>query len=390
MAFNTINVACDFSEVDNLGSDIPIALLVKYAQTREDMMAHRRQFQAARRQGRYAPLLLPLREDKWRGSFIAITTMGCLEKPESYVWSRQGDEVRGYAVRGDIAVIAHANDLLVVEAATGRELRTLRRPEFRNLHSVEFSPDGGLRVLVSNTGLDSIVELDIATGEIGWEWHAWSHGHGHNPHGLRLLRQGRDQPEPGMRVLSPEAAKELMRKDEPVPPGETWAVAVDTDAVDHPLGLEKWLKSAEPNWAGYAGTRDTILATFFVANQLVSVDRASGRTTVLVDALSRPHAAPGYHGGYALSDTRKGRVILLNADLEIDRVFDFSGFPPPADTEIDVGEWLQFTSPIGQGAFLATVDSRRATVFVWHPERRVYGRFPFDPTWSVQSVLDCA
>ncbi len=377
-----IDVHSEFTRKPGLGAGVPVTLLVKYSQTRDMLVEHRREFREARKRGRFAPLLLPLRETKWGGGFIAALKLDALGQAERYDWMREGDEVRGYASEGDTAVVALANALVVVETATGKTVRTIERTEFRNLHSVEFTGPG--RVLVSNTGFDGIIEVDLDDGEITWEWQAWDHGFDVNPFGFRLRRKGR--PADGVdRTLSLEDAYARMRDDEPVPKGETWGVEVDFDRVDHPLGLDKWLKSVEPNWAGAGAEPGEIFTTFFVANQLARVDRDTGAATILVDELSRPHAAPTFKDWRVVTDTRKGQALFVKDGVE--RIYDFSTMPHPVDIALDTGEWLQFTAPIADGALLASVDSRRAALFVWDPERGEYCDYACDPAWAVQSVL---
>lgn len=387
-AGQAVAVADAFREVPGLGRGLPVVVLVKYQKDNTELVQHRTAFIRAGVKNRFAPLLKPLREQKWGGGFAAAFPLEETLEPVSPRWRISGEEVRGYARSGTRMVIAFVDHLGVYSAEDGRLERTIRHPRFKNLHSVAIHPADANRLLVSNSGLDAILELDLADGTITWSWEAWSRGYGVNPFGIHLIdRETPAADRPAVRLVDRQTARERMATAEAPPDGETWGVEVDTGRVDHPLGLEKWLKGAEPNWAGYDSAGRGILASLFVANQVVTIDRDSGAAAVVLNGLSRPHGLIPHGDGYLVSDTRKGVVALLNREFLVERRYDFSTLPLPNAVAAQDGEWLQFTHPIGDGRLLASVDGRRFQVIVWDPEQRLYGRYPFPDSWSVHAVM---
>lgn len=384
--YQHLSIAHDFKEVRGLGQNTLIALLVKYQTDWNDLVAHRQRFKEAQKSSRFGPILLPLREEIWEGGFAAILHLDTAIDINTSLWINTGEEVRGIATQGDITVIAFVNRLGLFNTTNGDLIRTINHPLFKNLHSVEFSPIQPNVVLVSNTGLDSILELDLTSDTIIWEWDAWAHGYNKNPYGIYLIAKGA-QPPDNTKVLTIAQAKQRMHQETPLPNHKNWGVVIDRDQVKHPLGLEKWQKSAEPNYAGYSLTTDKIVASFFVANEVVEIDKITGNVTVICNELSRPHGMIAYNNGYLACDTRKGTVLYFSQRHELLTCFDFSTLPVTGQACTEDAEWLQFTSPIGDGTIIATIDSRRSKVFVWDPEKKIYSAYQYKPEWSVHSVI---
>ncbi|NGZ29468.1 MAG: hypothetical protein G8345_21590, partial [Magnetococcales bacterium] len=363
------------------------AVLVKYQKNRDELVQHRRKFQTAQQSGRFASLLVPLRTQTWGGGFAAVMPLSQGLDLANARWCITGEEARGLSRRGEVTMVAMANELRLLDSQNGRVLESWQDKLFRNLHSVEFHPQDSQRVLLANSGFDQILEYHLTDRKVVWQWQAWENGYHHNPYGLGLLHSQQALPEgEHNRLLSREEAMEAIRREDPIPGEENWWVRVNFDGVEHPLGLEKWLKGAEPNWAGYDPHGHGILATFFVASQAVCLDPATGQVKVIKKAFGRPHGLVPWQDGYVISATRRGHATLLDHDFRTRCCYQFTTMPLPATYAESDGEWLQFTNPIGNG-LLATVDSRRATVFVWDPQAAIYERYPFNRDWEVHSVM---
>lgn len=382
-----VDIYRQFQHRPGLGEGLPVAVLVKYQKNREELVQHRRSFQDAQRTGRFAPLLVPLRTNTWGGGFAAVLPLSQDLALNNARWCLTGQEARGFSRRGELVVVAMANEICLLNDRNGATLQTWRDPAFHNLHSIQFHPDDPQRVLLANAGLDQILEYHLGDSRITWQWQAWEHGYHRNPFGIGLRQAHLPLPGEGRhRLVSREEAMARMHREEPLPDDESWWVAVDFQQVDHPLGLEKWLKGAEPNWAGYDPRNQTILATFFVASQAVCIDPRSGGVQVVKSGLGRPHGLVPWRGGYVISDTRRGRATLLDPQFHSTGCYDFTTMPLPASYAVADGEWLQFTNPVGDG-LLATVDARRAAIFVWDPVRGEYERYPFNRDWELHTVL---
>ena len=401
----TINIFNDFQEVDDLGVGTWITLLVKYQKEKQELIQHRTSFIEAQKKNRFGPLLLPLRANKWPGGFAAAMRLETKMDVNKSLWNLAGEEVRGLSVNGARIVVAFVNSLGIYATNRGNLIKTIHHPSFKNLHSATFCPVDGKRILVSNSGLDNILEIDVDSEQIIWQWDAWKHGYEKNPFGLHLLSNDRvsneipqttdlslttDLPlttDPKTQILSHHEAKQKIAAGITIPGQQTWAVVVERQQVDHPLGLEKWLKGAEPNWAGYDHDPDYLLASLFVANEVVRIHKKTGKVQVIQDGLSRPHGLVPYSHGYLVSNTRKGEVLTLDQQFSMAACYNFTGIPLPNVQAAYDGEWLQFTNPIGTNNLLASVDSRRSMIVIWDPMRKVYSMYPVPTAWSVHAVL---
>ena len=152
------------------------------------------------------------------------------------------------------------------------------------------------------------------------------------------------------------------------------------------MGLESQFISAHPNWIGYNGDGSQILATFSFANKAVAIDRATGKVHILCDDLIEPHGVVPYKDGYLITDSRNGRVLRFDNNFVLQEVISFANLPFN-NGENFVTEWTQYSSPLSDGNLIATVDSRRATVYVWNPETHQYSTYPYQRDWFVQAVL---
>ena len=153
---------------------------------------------------------------------------------------------------------------------------------------------------------------------------------------------------------------------------------IDFNTIDSTsMGLKKWQNTVRPNWSGYnPWNKEEILATFFETNQAVAINKRTGKVRVLYDDLERPHGS-FYEGGMVISDTGRGRVVLMDKDTtKVHAVYDFSKFPLAPDARSM--EWLQNTYPITPELFVS-VDQARRKLIVWSPQRKVYSEYIMTP-----------
>lgn len=166
------------------------------------------------------------------------------------------------------------------------EIGRIRHPWLNAPHSVEVTSRG---LLVTSSGTDLLVELDHE-GRPLWEMPLFEHGYDHEPFRLgRLFDKTRSYR--GMYIPS------------------SFTVHVNSAILidDH-----------------------TVLATLFGPGELVRIDRRSGAVEVVLMGLRRPHAIRRRKGGgYLLSNTEGGEVILLDEKLRV-----VGSIPAPA-------QWIQ-------------------------------------------------
>ena len=227
------------------------------------------------------------------------------------------------------------------------------------IHSLTLSPDGK-RLLVTSSGLDRIVELDIETGKAIREWSAWEHGYNRSINSKRLIYTS--QPHP--------------------PPHEEYIVINDVKKFAGGLGLPPGERTAFPNSAIYVN-QDKILATLF-HHGLIEIDLKSGKVLPVNLTLHNPHSILPFKDGYIVTNTAKGQAIILDKDLNTNEVLDFTKLPG-LDPDADGREWLQHVRPISESR-LAAVDSNRTSIFLIELEGKKIQRIPIDQNWVLQEI----
>lgn len=181
----------------------------------------------------------------------------------------------------------------------GREtVAALTHPWFNYLHSVDVTPRG--TYLLACAGSDLIIEI-TQDGQVVWTWFGPQHGYDTCPDGTPTF-------------FDRAADYRTMRR----------ATSEQAMHVNSALLL----------------SADTVLATLFHQGQLIAIDRGSGRVSVKLDGLTRPHGIHRRDGGFLLSDTLGNRIVLFDEEL---RVY----------SEIAYGsQWLQDTIVTSAGTYL--------------------------------------
>jgi hypothetical protein len=199
----------------------------------------------------------------------------------------------------DGAVVACSWIEQCVHVLRGRDkVATLTHPWFNYLHSVDVTPDN--TYLLTSAGSDLIVEI-TPEGQVVWEWFGPEHGYDRQPDGAPTF-------------FDRAADYRTMRR----------STAEQSMHVNSAISLDG----------------DTVLATLFHQGQLILIDRKTGKSSILLDGLSRPHGIHRRNEGFLLSDTLGHRIVLLDEDLLV-------------CSEIDHGsQWLQDTIPASAGTYL--------------------------------------
>jgi hypothetical protein len=371
-----IPVFTAFARVEGLGEREPVALVVKKATRDPELHAARK-------------------SDKVEGisdnrqvypGFVALSALGHLDRADADRWKISADMPHGFAYGAKVSAVSSTDKLLLIDSHTGRLIETIHDPAFQSLHTVEFRPGDPNRVLLTSSGSNRVLEYDLQSHRIVWSWDADQHGFNSNNWGAIFVPKGSPIPQgPGVRRLTYREAKALAQTGTSIPQGEKWYVEYEPQDRSGPIGQERWARTAYPNWAGYGHNPNEILVTIYSTGDVLKIDRTTGQPEVLRSGLYRPHGVVAFDGGFVISDSRHGRVELLDKDYHLESVFDFSSFPFEKGPN-DLGwEWIQHTNPIGHG-LLATIDSRRSKVYVWDPAKRIYSEYPLNTAWEVQAI----
>lgn len=191
--------------------------------------------------------------------------LGCLELPKPTGFLLEDGRLH-VALWGD-------DEIATLAGATVVERR--RHRWFNHIHTLDRTPRG---FLVSSSGTDLIAEID-ERGDLVWECFLFEHGYG--DHRYRL--------------------------------GQSFDRAGDYNHRYLPAAL-----TSHPNSAILVNDH-VVLATLFTPGELVRIDRRSGKVTVVIGGLRRPHSIRRRAGGgYLLCDTEGGAVLLLDRELRME------------------------------------------------------------------------
>jgi hypothetical protein len=207
--------------------------------------------------------------------------------------------VSGFAIDGQLIVSASWIEHCVYVWKGSERIACISHPWFNHLHSVEFTPQNTL--LIPSAGSDLLLEVSLS-GQALYRWFGPEHGY-HAPHGdtLPVFQADADY-----RQMRRSTAERAMHMTCAFPAGE-----------------------------------NRFLATLFHQGELIQIEPSSGRSSVVLDGLSRPHGIHRRRGGFLVSDTLGHRIVLLDDALN-------------ADSEIPFGsQWLQDTIETSSGTYLA-------------------------------------
>jgi len=187
-----------------------------------------------------------------------------------------------------------------------------------DLHSITSTRSG--HHLVTSSGLDLVAEID-SEGNAAWTWFAGNHGFAHSQYGLRRRLDMKLDYRPIL-IATPDQATHCNS-----------AIATTI-----------------------AG-RDVVLVALFHQGSIIAVDRLTLRHRVLVSGLGHPHSIRARAGGWIVSDSQAGAVVLLDDNFWIEEIIenDFS--------------WVQDALETNPGQLLIA-DANHNRLVEWNTESR--------------------
>lgn len=268
-----------------------------------------------------------------------------------------------YRCEGDRFLLTEIGRVDLIDQE-GRILDTFTHPYFAFLHTVVLDR-AQQHMLVTASGYDAILELEVESKRESWRWFGWDHGFNPNDEGVWYTN-------------TPAKAEELERQGHA-------ARYIDPQHYNE-QGLLTGTRTTHPNVALYNPYADeaTIVASLGYG-QIVEIDRASGDHRVVLDAgVPVLHGLAPYRDGWIVANTCRGELWLMDRDFDVTSSYDFTGLPgKPA--ELGDIEWLQHVTPLAGGR-LACLDANRGIIVVDVNERR-YEILQPDPDWCIQDLL---
>jgi len=264
-------------------------------------------------------------------------------------------------VFGDTMALSGGNYLGLINLNTGEET-PCRHPWLSQAHSVQFSADGK-RVLAASTGFDVVLEFHTKSGKVSWEWFAWDHGFDRSMLGHYVVRDHERK----------DALDAIGKK----------VMLVDDPAMFE-FGIATRLIPAHLNSARYDKDGRILVSMFHQGTGLI-IDRVTGEVNEIVSGLVNPHKLAGRRrGGYFISDTRRGHLVLLDESYRRVKTIALPGLPGLERSPI-LSEFLQNTTELKEDLF-ACVDIHRNSIWLVDVKRRKYRGIKFPKEWSVHDI----
>jgi hypothetical protein len=280
-------------------------------------------------------------------------------------WAFSSIEPYGVDAKRNKMALATAQCVQLINIDTC-EARNCENAWLNQGHTVEFSPNGK-RLLVGSSGFDAVFEFDTESGELVWEWFAWDHGFDQSKLGHYVVRSSERY-----RTLK-GAGHDVLLVDNP---------------ADYEFGIPTRQKPAHLNSACY-DSEETILVTLFHQGAAYVVDRRTGEAKEVISGLLNPHKLTRRKlGGYFISDTKRGKLIVLDEQFRSEYEITIAGAPgivrPP-----ELSEFLQNATEFRPDLF-ACVDIHRSSLWIIDVRRRRYRGITFPVEWSVHDIASVA
>lgn len=275
----------------------------------------------------------------------------------------------GITFSADTFAYTNGSELRIVALNTNTT-RTISHDWLSFAHSVEYSADGA-SLLTSSAGFDTVLEFNVGTGMVDWEWNAWDHG-------FNRVRST------GAYVTRNEREASLLH-------GQGYAVTYVRDPMDWaPEGIPTAEAPGRLNGASYDGD-DRILLTFYHRPELLAVER-DGTCTSRDLGLLHPHGLRRTRAlgddGYLVTNSGAGELLFLDQDFDVTQKLSFSSLPAGEQKAQSFGEWIQTADVLDADAGLLTaVDALRSGIHILdlQAQTRRFVRFP--PLWQLHAVI---
>ncbi len=270
-------------------------------------------------------------------------------------------EPRGIDITQNKLAVSSEEKIYIFE--TGRSKpKILEHNWLSYIHTVRFNQQAD-KILVTSSGVDTLMEFEIKTGLLTWEWLAWENGwcEGENPAtGEKyILTRNSD----AAQLIKSKGLKPLLILN----PQKEW--------------LPTALRAAFINTAEY-GENDVILATFFHHGWVLGISRDGSYNSPIIEGLSKPHGGMLIKDGCLVTDTAGGRVILTNGREQSE--YDFNSLPGKIEELADL-EWLQISKILNNS--IITIDSNRNRITFFDPKMKKIMHIPFDKNWAMQEFV---
>lgn len=267
-------------------------------------------------------------------------------------------ESRGIDIYGDRIALSSENRIYIF-SRNNQKPQIIDHPWLSYIHTVRFNSDAS-KLLVSSSGLDSLLEFDLNQGSTCWEWIAWEYGYNEG-----------ENPETGQKHILTRHATEAQRLKNK---GRN-VIHITSDGKQ---SLPTALRAAFMNSAEYSKD-DKVLATLFHHGTVIEISKTTNAWKIIYQGMSKPHGGMPVDDRFIVTDTGGGRVILWEDAFNM--VYDYSALPGKS-IDLDALEWLQFSRL--RDNTIITIDSNRNAIIFIDIQAKKRMSLSYDNNWAIQ------
>ena len=272
----------------------------------------------------------------------------------------QLSEPRGISSKDGVVAISSESKVYILD---GNEVKEITDDWFSYIHTVDFHPTQEI-ILVSSSGLDTLLEFDFKTGKKIHDWCAWDNGLDQskieNGESITLTRSISEA-----KSLAAEGAKHKLITN---PKLQTLPTAQRAAFIN-----SSFYDPDNPRF---------VYATLFHEGTVRKIDLATGDSEIVIGNLQSPHGGMNYREGTMVTNTRGGSVEY-KSDFE-QLILDFSNLEGKPK-ELGDAEWLQ--NSLNTDNIIVTIDSNRTSFVIIDPVKKCYDMIPYDNNWAVQDLV---
>ncbi len=277
------------------------------------------------------------------------------------LWTKEFDEPRHIKRFGNNYLLTEMNQLLLINSL-GKILKSYQNSWFAFLHTVDVNKN---RALLTSSGYDMVLEIDLENGKETWRWEAWKNGFNPDDAGNYLTTNKKDYEKYNKKGL-----KTLWVKPENY--GRQ--------------GILTAHRTAHPNMAYYHPyKKDKILIAIAHDGTIYEVDRNNYKKSELTNFLHQmAHGLKFHMDKWIITDTTQALFYSLKKDFSIENIYKFAnlkGKHPDAHEN----EWIQQITPVNKYLYIA-LDANRGLI-IFDIQKKIYQLLPINENWCIQDCL---
>ncbi len=352
LGIDQINLT-EFKELETLGNKLPMMFQLKGFNRQERIERRKSQISIGKSGSTNKRSIA-------HGAVILLSDLSDLDSLtlEKASFVKHLPDPRGMCATEKDLFVGSVDEVRRIEALNELETR-IANPWFAFIHSVALSPDQR-KLLITSSGFDRIMEINIDTQEVVREWIAWNNGLN----------------------ITVSSKKKVVTHSVPGLDATKTIVVSSPEQYKGGLGLPPGDRTAFPNSAIYFDD-EHILATMFHGG-LVKINLNSGECISVLNNLSHPHGIRRFKSGFVLTNTGKGSCLILDSSLKPEKEISFQDLPVDG-IRGSSNEWLQQVIPLNDDLLVA-IDSRRASIFIIDLGNEQIRTIPYPANWVMQEI----